>query len=152
MDKSDLILQELRALNNKFDEKFEGVDKKFASIDEKFASIDEKFAQIDKKFDQIDEKFASIDENLARIDRRITRVDMDNKEEHIKIRKLLNSINSAFLRFEAEHSDKISILFDAYKDYTEHKDVYAHEFVRLNDLVAKNSFRISNLEQHFQTN
>ena len=98
------------------------------------------------------QEHAKIFENLTRIDRRITRVDMDNKEEHIKIRNLLNSINSAFLRFEAENSDKVSILFDAYKDYTEHKDVYSHEFVRLNDLVAKNSFRISNLEQHFQTN
>ena len=78
MDKSDLILQELRALNSKFNEKFEGVDKKFVGIDEWFDLIDNSFAIIDEKFDKI------------------TRVDMDNKDEHIKIRNLLNSINSAF--------------------------------------------------------
>ena len=159
MDKSDLILKEIQSLNNKFDEKFGQVDKKFGQIDEKFEQIDRRFEQIDRRFESLESKIEKMDvenkeehakifENLDRIDRRITRVDMDNRQEHIKICNLLDSINSAFIRYETEGLDKIKILFDADIDHKNHQDIYGHEFYRLNELVAKNSFRISNLEQY----
>ena len=65
---------------------------------------------------------------------------------------MLSCLNSAFLRFEAEQTEKINYLLEADKERKEHQVIYAHEFTRLNDLVAKNSFRISNLEQHSQQN
>ena len=113
-----------------------------------FKQIDEKFEQIDKRLDGIDVRLDGIDERLDGIDRRITIIDETNKDEHRKMLDMLNSLNSAFLRFEAEQTDKIRILFDADQDRRDHQNIYAHEFTRLNDLVAKNSFRISNLEQH----
>ena len=143
--KFDLILGELKNICKQIDDKFEQVDNRFEQIDKKFEQIDKRITELDATNK---EEHAKIFDNLDRIDRRITRVDMDNKEEHVKIRNLLDSINSCFIRYETEGLDKINILFDADNDRKKHQDIYGHEFYRLNDLVAKNSFRISNLEQH----
>ena len=91
-------------------------------------------------------------ENIDRIDRRITALKSDNQENHRKISNQLDSINSAFIRYETDGTDKIKVLLDSDVDRKNHQDIYGHEFKRLNDLVAKNSFRISNLEQHFNQN
>ena len=72
----------------------------------------------------------------------------ENKSEHKTMFNLLNSLNSAFLKFESEQITKIDYLLEADKDRKKHQKIYAHEFTKLNDLVAKNSYRISNLEQH----
>lgn len=146
--KIDLILGELKNIRVQIDERFEKVDEKFENIDKKFDNIDKRFADIDKKFADIDKKFADIDKKFDNLDRRITSLKADNLEEHTKIMQLLTSLNSAFLRYETEGLDKVKILFDADSDRKNHQNIYGHEFQRLNDLVAKNSFRISNLEQH----
>lgn len=157
--KLDLILQEMIS----FRKNFEQIDIRFNQIDEKFEQIDIRFEQIDKKFEQIDSRLNKLDydnesthkailENINRLDRRITSLKSDNAEEHAKIIKYLDSINSAFLRYETDGTDKMRILFDSDIDRKNHQDIYGHEFKRLNDLVAKNSFRISNLEQHLQKN
>ena len=62
---------------------------------------------------------------------------------------MLNALTSAFLRFEADQTAKINYLLEADKERKEHQIIYAHQFTHLNDLVAQNSFRISNLEKHF---
>lgn len=122
MDKTDLILQEIKNLGNQI-------------------------TQIDTDNKKEHKK---IFENLDRIDNRITRSNADNEEEHEKIRTLLDSINSTFLKFEAETSDKVRILFDANTNCQNHQNIYAHEFSKLNNLVTKHSFQISNLESQLK--
>ena len=167
MDKLDLILQEIRILKSKFDEKFEQIDKKFEQIDRKFEQIDRKFEQIDKKFEQIDKKFEQIDKRFEQIDKRFEQIDKrfeqidkrfdaidtritilvaNNLEEHNKIYSLLNSLNNSFLKFEAEINDKIKILFDGYSDLQDHKNIVNHQITSLNNKVSNLSFRVSKLE------
>ena len=45
---------------------------------------------------------------------------------------LLNSLNSAFIRYESETSDKFKTLFDTRKDFLEHKNLFLHELAKLN--------------------
>ena len=153
MDKLDLILQEIRILKSKFDEKFEQIDKKFEQIDRKFEQIDRKFEQIDRKFEQIDKRFEQIDKRFEQIDKRFDAIDTritilvaNNLEEHNKIYSLLNSLNNSFLKFEAEINDKIKILFDGYSDLQDHKNIVNHQITSLNSKVSNHSFRISKLE------
>lgn len=180
-EKVDLILQEMRNFRKRLEEKSKQSDKieiKLAKLeaDNKEAhnenmnaleSIMAKFEtitkRIDSKIDNLDNKIAKLNfdnetahmkifENLDRIDRRITTLKSDNNEEHRKITSYLDSINSAFIRYETDGIDKIRILFDSDVDRKKHQDIYGHEFKYLHDLVAKNSFRISNLEKHQSEN
>ena len=107
--------------------------------------MDERFEQIEARLDKIDERF---EEN----DTKLNNIYTSNLSEHGRIYNMLNCLNSAFLRFESEQKDKIDFLLEGDKDRKEHQIIYAHEFTRLNDLIAKNSFRISNLEQQSQQN
>lgn len=104
-----------------------------------------KLEQHDKKFDEI---IADNKKEHERLDRRITKVEANMEEKFLETKELLHSINAAFIRYETEGQDKMNILFDSYKDNQDHQKIYGHEFIRLNDLVAKNSFRISNLERN----
>lgn len=140
-EKLDLILKEIITFR-----------KNFEHIDNRFNQIDAKFEQIDSKFNNNESAHKEIFENINRLDRRITSLKSDNSEEHAKILKYLDSINSAFIRYETDGTDKIRILFDSDVDRKKHQDIYGHEFKYLHDLVAKNSFRISNLEQYLQQN
>ena len=45
---------------------------------------------------------------------------------------LLKSLNSAFIRYESETSDKFKTLFDTRKDFLEHKNLFLHELAKLN--------------------
>ena len=136
--KITLMLEELKNICRDIDDKFEKVDKRFKQIDERFE-------QIDKRFEQIDERLDSMDKNISSLK-------TNNQYEHGRIYNMLSCLNSAFLRFETEQKDNLDFLLAADQDRKNHQDIYAHEFTRLNDIVAKNSFRISNLEQHFNKN
>lgn len=157
-EKLNLILQKLGNFSEQLsqqgnkltdiDKRFSDIDKRLSDIDKRFSYIDKRFSDIDKKFSDIDKRFSDIDKRFDNLDKRITSLKADNLEEHTKIMQLLTSLNSAFLRYETEGLEKVKILFDADSDRKNHQDIYDHEFQRLNDLIAKNSFRITNLEQH----
>ena len=120
-NKFDLILLELKNICNK-------IEKNSEEVEERFDNLENRFDNLEKRFDKFEEK---------------------NEAEHKKIFNMLDTLNSAFLRFESEQTEKINYLLETDKERKEHQVIYAHEFTRLNDLVAKNSFRISNLEKHF---
>ncbi|MCI8273979.1 MAG: hypothetical protein HFJ55_07905 [Clostridia bacterium] len=133
MDKSELILKEIRDLKNFVCDKFEQIDKRFEQIDKRFEQIDKKFEQIEKRFESIETK--------------ITIMDTKNIEEHAKLFNMMNTINETFIKFEYDVNNKVSILFDAYKDWSNHKSIYSNEFNNLMDIVSNHSYRISNLEK-----
>ena len=126
-----LMLEELKRICRDIDDKFAKVDQRFEKIDERFDNLENRFDNLEKRFDKFEEK---------------------NEVEHKTMFNMISSLNSAFLRFEADQTEKINYLLEADKERKEHQIIYAHEFTRLNDIVAKNSFRISNLEQHFNQN
>lgn len=166
-EKLDIILQEmsnfikkLEADNKKEHEKmFENID----CLDSIITKSEAIIKRIDNKIDSLDSRLTKLDsdnkkehhkifENLDRIDTRITSLKSDNQEDHSKLSKHLDCLNSAFIRYETDGIDKIKILFDSDVDRKNHQDIYGHEFKRLHDLVAKNSFRISNLEKKHSEN
>ena len=139
--KFDLLLREMKNICKKIDDKFEKVDERFEKIDERFAKLENRFDNLENRFDNLEKRFNKFEEK--------------NESEHKSIYNMISSLNSAFLRFEAkqaDHTEKINYLLEADKERKEHQIIYAHEFTHLNDLVAQNSFRISNLEKHSQQN
>ena len=145
-------------------ENLEHIDKKIASIEsankEEHSQLFGMINNINKNIENlrvenkeehsiIFKRLDNLDQNVERIDRRITSLKADNLEEHSKIQNQLDSINTSFIKYETDGYEKIKILFAANDDRKKHQDIYGYEFKKLNDLVAKNSFRISNLEQHF---
>ena len=129
MDKLDLILQEIRILKSKFDEKFEQIDKKFEQIDRKFEQIDKRFEQIDKRFEQIDKRFEQIDKRFEQIDKRFEQIDkkfeqIDKKFEQID--KRFEQIDKKFeqidKRFDAIDT-RITILVA--NNLEEHNKIYS---------------------------
>lgn len=118
--------------------------------------LEEKFnillVEIKNICDKIDDKFEKVDERLENIEKDISNLKTNNQYEHGRIYNMVNCLNSAFLQFETEQKDNIDFLFAENEDRRNHQNIYGHEFHKLNDLVAKNSFHISNLEQHFNKN
>lgn len=148
-NKLNLVLSELKNICNKIEEKFAQVDENFARIDKHFEQIDARFEQIDARFKQIDARFDKIENRLDDLEKRFDKFEEKNEAEHKTMFNMLNALTSAFLRFEADQTAKINYLLEADKERKEHQIIYAHQFTHLNDLVAQNSFRISNLEKHF---
>ena len=128
MDKFDLILQEIRNINSKFEQ------------------IDKRFEQIENRLDAMDKRFEQIDNRLDAMDIRITSLKADNLEAHDKIYLLLNSLDTSFLRFEAEFNDKVKILFDGYADLQAYKNITSHEITNINNKISNLTFRVSKLE------
>ena len=156
MDKFDLILQEIRNINSKFeqiDKRFEqienrldAIEKHLEQIDNRLDAMDKRFEQIDNRLDAMDKRFEQIDNRLDAMDTRITSLKADNLEAHDKIYLLLNSLNTSFLRFEAEFNDKVKILFDGYADLQAYKNITSHEITNINNKISNLTFRVSKLE------
>ena len=142
MDKFDLILQEIRNINSKFEQ----IDKRFEQIENRLDAMDKRFEQIDNRLDAMDKRFEQIDSRLDAMDTRITSLKADNLEAHDKIYLLLNSLNTSFLRFEAEFNDKVKILFDGYADLQAYKNITSHEITNINNKISNLTFRVSKLE------
>ena len=156
MDKFDLILQEIRNINSKFeqiDKRFEQIenrldamDKRFEQIENRLDTIEKHLEQVDNRLDAMDKRFEQIDNRLDAMDTRITSLKADNLEAHDKIYLLLNSLNTSFLRFEAEFNDKVKILFDGYADLQAYKNITSHEITNINNKISNLTFRVSKLE------
>lgn len=142
MDKFDLILQEIRNINSKFEQ----IDKRFEQIENRLDAMDKRFEQIDNRLDAMDKRFEQIDSRLDAMDTRITSLKADNLEAHDKIYLLLNSLDTSFLRFEAEFNDKVKILFDGYADLQAYKNITSHEITNINNKISNLTFRVSKLE------
>ena len=108
--------------------------------------MDKRFEQIDNRLDAMDKRFEQIDNRLDAMDTRITSLKADNLEAHDKIYLLLNSLNTSFLRFEAEFNDKVKILFDGYADLQAYKNITSHEITNINNKISNLTFRVSKLE------
>ncbi len=142
MDKFDLILQEIRNINSKFEQ----IDKRFEQIENRLDAIEKHLEQVDNRLDAMDKRFEQIDNRLDAMDTRITSLKADNLEAHDKIYLLLNSLNTSFLRFEAEFNDKVKILFDGYADLQAYKNITSHEITNINNKISNLTFRVSKLE------
>ena len=97
------------------------------TIDQKLDLILNKLEGHDKKFDAIEDRIDRYEYNMSN--------DIYFKVKISEIHEysdLLNSLNSAFIRYESETSDKFKTLFDTWKDFLEHKNLFLHELAKLN--------------------
>ena len=97
------------------------------TIDQKLYLILNKLEGHDKKFDAIEDRIDRYEYNMSN--------DIYFKVKISEIHEysdLLNSLNSAFIRYESETSDKFKTLFDTRKDFLEHKNLFLHELAKLN--------------------
>lgn len=97
------------------------------TIDQKLDLIFNKLEGHDKKFDAIEDRIDRYEYNMSN--------DIYFKVKISEIHEysdLLNSLNSAFIRYESETSDKFKTLFDTRKDFLEHKNLFLHELAKLN--------------------
>ncbi len=97
------------------------------TIDQKLDLILNKLEGHDKKFDAIEDRLDRYEYNMSN--------DIYFKVKISEIHEysdLLNSLNSAFIRYESETSDKFKTLFDTRKDFLEHKNLFLHELAKLN--------------------
>ena len=60
--KTDVV--ELRAAINNLEERFE---QRFEGVDQRFEGVDRRFEQVDKRFDQVDKRFEQVDKRLDQI-------------------------------------------------------------------------------------
>lgn len=97
------------------------------TIDQKLDLILNKLEGHDKKFDAIEDRIDRYEYNMSN--------DIYFKVKISEIHEysdLLNSLNSAFIRYESETSYKFKTLFDTRKDFLEHKNLFLHELAKLN--------------------
>lgn len=96
------------------------------TIDQKLDLILNKLEGHDKRFDAIEDRIDRYEYNMSN--------DIYFKVKISEIHEysdLLNSLNSAFIRYESETSDKFKTLFDTRKDFLEHKNLFLHELAKL---------------------
>ena len=97
-------------------------------------TIDQKLDLILNKLEGHDKKFYAIEDRIDRYEYNMSN-DIYFKVKISEIHEysdLLNSLNSAFIRYESETSDKFKTLFDTRKDFLEHKNLFLHELAKLN--------------------
>ena len=97
-------------------------------------TIDQKLDLILNKLEGHDKKFDAIEDSIDRYEYNMSN-DIYFKVKISEIHEysdLLNSLNSAFIRYESETSDKFKTLFDTRKDFLEHKNLFLHELAKLN--------------------
>ena len=62
---------ELRAainnLEERFEQRFEGVDQRFEGVDRRFEQIDKRFEQVDKRFEQVDKRLDQIQADMRQM-------------------------------------------------------------------------------------
>ena len=62
---------ELRAainnLEERFEQRFEGVDQRFEGVDQRFEGVDRRFEQVDKRFEQVDKRLDQIQADIRQI-------------------------------------------------------------------------------------
>ena len=149
--KFDAIEDRLNKIENRLnehDKRFNDIESKLDEHNKRFTTIEAKLDEHNKRFNTIEAKLDEYNKRFDSIELKITIFEANNREEHEKIFKHLDSLNSSFIKFESEGSDKFKILFDAHKDFLEYKDIFTHELSSLDKFVKQNSYRISKLEKN----
>lgn len=172
-EKLDLILKILKDFSTRLEKNIADSNTNFNQIDKKFDTInkqsnefenrinckfDELYKEFDKKFNELDEKFDEFElkndeqhkfilDKLESLKRRVDILTFENQEAHGNMINSINSLDNSFLKFETESNDKIRILFDENQDRKYHQEIYNRKFNDLNNIVLKNSYKISQLEK-----
>ena len=149
--KFDAIEDRLNKIENRLnehDKRFNDIESKLDEHNKRFNTIEAKLDEHNKRFNTIEAKLDEYNKRFDSIELKITIFEANNREEHEKIFKHIDSLNSSFIKFESEGSDKFKILFDAHKDFLEYKDIFTHELSSLDKFVKQNSYRISKLEKN----
>ena len=143
MDKSDLILKELKEIKNHvitLGQKVDVIDKRVDTLEKKFDTLEKKVNSLEKRIDNNDSKIESLTQSFRLFY-------ADNNAAHEEIKEKMETLNNAFIRFEAETLDKVNVLFDGHQDFINHKSIFANELNRLDKITKMNSYEISLLKK-----
>ncbi|MCK9217115.1 MAG: hypothetical protein M0P77_04240 [Firmicutes bacterium] len=102
---------------------FEFMTKMYSDMKEGFKKVDDKFEKIDERFEKIDERFEKIEEDLA------------------AVKKEVKTINNTVVRIEVEHGEKLSALFDGYKQNSDKLDRIEEKVSTHDDFILKRVFK-----------
>ncbi len=148
LNEHDKRFNDIESKLDEHNKRFNTIEAKLDEHNKRFNTIEAKLDEHNKRFNTIEAKLDEYNKRFDSIELKITIFEANNREEHEKIFKHLDSLNSSFIKFESEGSDKFKILFDAHKDFLEYKDIFTHELSSLDKFVKQNSYRISKLEKN----
>ncbi|MDD4570406.1 MAG: hypothetical protein PHE70_09815 [Tepidanaerobacteraceae bacterium] len=91
------------------------------------------YAEMQKGFSKVDERFKQVDGRLEQVDERLNLTDgrLNNMEGEIK------DIKTTVLKIEQEHGDKLSALFDGYKQNSDKLDRIEKEVSRHEEIILR---------------
>lgn len=91
------------------------------------------YAEMQKGFSKVDERFKQVDGRLEQVDERLNLTDgrLNNMEGEIK------DIKTTAFKIEQEHGDKLSALFDGYKQNSDKLDRIEKEVSRHEEIILR---------------
>jgi len=58
------VEEELKAMREMFEVKFDAIDKRFEAVDKRFEAVDKRFEAVDKRFESVDKRFESLQREM----------------------------------------------------------------------------------------
>ncbi len=110
--KDHQVLAKLRALDKKFDKKFNGLDKKSSGLNEKFNGLNKKFNGLNKKFNGLNKKFNGLDKKFKNLDKKVD----DYRQENVVDRKSFSRILFRYREEQRIEHEELVAKFDAFTD------------------------------------
>jgi len=121
------------------DSRISSMDSRISSMDSKISSMDSKILSMDSKILSMDSKISSMDSKISSMDSRITGIEsnMATKQELAEVKSDLKFNQKIILKIENEHGQKLSALFDGYKQNSEKLDRIEAEVSRHEEFILR---------------
>ena len=88
----EYLEKEFKTLNEKMDQRFEGIEQRFKGIDQRFEGVDQRFEGIDQRFEGIEKEFKNINQKLGTIESEL-------KDQRDTEKEITNDINVLKTKF-----------------------------------------------------
>lgn len=100
-------------------EKVGSLDKKVDGLDKKVDALDNKVDGLDNKVDGLDQKVGSLDSRLGSLEDKVDRIDY------------------SVIKIEKEHGEKLTALFDGYKQNSDKLNHIQKEVSRQEEIILR---------------
>jgi len=124
MANEDKLYELMLKMYSEFSDKFENMNKDFSG---KFENMNKDFSS---KFENMNKDFSGKFEN---INEEIKGLKQDTKE----LKETVSSINKTVIKIENEHGNKLSALFDGWKQNTDKLDRIEKEVSRQDEIILR---------------
>ena len=120
-------------------EVLESILAKIGDMDIRITGMDTRISGMDTKITGMDTRISGIDTKITGMDARITNIEsnMATKQELAEVKADLKFNQKIILKIENEHGQKLSALFDGYKQNSEKLDRIAAEVSRHEEFILR---------------